>query len=198
MFLVAYEENSKILTTYISEVDGETHDETIERMLNNNNLPFSTEQNYMEIVQPPAAPERYWNVDFETKIITVKPEFLVEEKIKKITKAWEYCQSMINTTTVIFNNGADHQIGVDEFTQNVIDKRIGGIAIGITPNPSSFFPKGETFPISISHNELIQIAGLIAQKIEELMGIYFTHKATISYLTTIEDVEQYDVTTNYN
>lgn len=128
-------------------------------------------------------------------------------KQARIDMAFAEMQRRFSATTVtVPKDGVDHRYGCDEVTrQNISDINA---AISRAPQavtePYYYFPKGETAPVGLSHDDFtaIFLAGLARGS--EFYQVYFGHKAAIKAIDlktpidTYKAVEAYDFTTGYD
>ncbi len=81
----------------------------------------------------------------------------------------------------------------DEAVQNIMGVVLL-IAVGApVPNPRPWTPVGQLTPISLTHAQLIGLGGLIAYRKDVLFVIKKQKQAEVSLLTTMNELNSYDV-----
>lgn len=116
-------------------------------------------------------------------------------KAARITEAWATMQARVTVATVSVTTSAGaHVYGLDQATQDNLQKALLGVLTGLSPNPRPWTPKGVTAPISITHEEVKAIAGAVGFAYEAHVQAYLAHKAAITALATSAAVAAYDLT----
>ncbi len=134
------------------------------------------------------------------------PEELATAKTKKIAEAWAEHEKRLELYIIqVPISGIPTPFGVDPISREnviginaLIDKERGGLLpAGTIPNPRAFTPKGQAFPVQVSHQEFALIGAYMAAAKDNHFVSYATHKFVISSLTSIEDIEAYDITVGW-
>lgn len=120
------------------------------------------------------------------------------ERARKINLAWQICNNKNETGSVLVetSNGA-YLFGTDTVSQENIKSVLIGVSLGVTPNPRPWTPKGQIAPIDVTHNDLILIGTTMMQAIDNNIQAYLRHKAQMSSLQTLEEIQLYDLETGW-
>lgn len=102
-------------------------------------------------------------------------------------------------------NGVQQPFGCDPVSREnilgicgLIAQETGGLLPpGAVPNPRGFTPKGQSFPINVTHAEFALIGAFMAAAKDIHFVAYAAHKAAINALTTAEAVASYDITAGW-
>jgi hypothetical protein len=132
------------------------------------------------------------------EIDVAREEKLSEVKNRAIEIAKNLYQAKINSNFVsVTTSAGTHDYGIDPDTQTNIRSVLLGVALGVTPNPRPWTPKGETVSVSLTHADLTLVGVMMMQAVDSYVQSYLTHKAAILSLTTVAAVEQYDMTSGW-
>lgn len=123
---------------------------------------------------------------------------LADLKAQKIAAAWAECQRRIDAGSVSVPTSAGiHTYGIDKASQDNIKSVLIGVALGVTPNPRQWTPKGATSPISLTHADLTLVGDTMMGAVDAIIQAYLVHKAGISAAATRQEVEAYSIETGW-
>ena len=97
----------------------------------------------------------------------------------------------------VVTTAGTHSYGIDRGTQDNVMKVALGVVLGITPLTRPWTPKGASAPITVTHADILAIAGAVGNAYDANVQAYLVHKAAIMALTTAEAVTAYDVTAGW-
>lgn len=119
-------------------------------------------------------------------------------KENKIALAWAHQENLSETGIVsVTTTAGTHNYGTDKTSRDNIQGVLIGVSLGVTPNPRPWTPKGVSSPISVTHADLVLIGGTMMASVDANIQAYLTHKFNISNLQTVQEVLDYDITTNW-
>ncbi len=121
--------------------------------------------------------------------------------------AWAHAEKLLATGfATITTSAGTYSYGIDaETRENLagLAQIVSQIATGILPadsmpNPRSYYPKGESSPIQLSHTEIVMVAVGVAAAKDAIVNAYLAHKSYIMDASrTAQELEAYDVTANW-
>lgn len=120
---------------------------------------------------------------------------LSDAQSARISEAWALMLARVNAATVSVTTGAGtHQYGLDQVTQDNLQKALLAVLSGLSPNPRPWTPKGASAPIAITYDEVKAIAGAVWLAYDGYMQAYLAHKRGIMAADTADAVVAYDLT----
>ena len=149
------------------------------------------------VVETPIGSVEHWVVDPDNRTVSVSlPTLTLEHTSAKVGEAWaEQERRFAESSVMVDVNGASRAYGCDSTTRENITAIVNGITADPTmvPNPRPFTPKGQVIPVDTTHDEFkaIYFAGL-AQG-DAFFAAYSVHKVAINNLTTVAEVDAYDL-----
>ena len=167
--------------------------ETWQDYLNNKWVLLSEDQVEFLEQNPNASVKEVWNKELDPQSqphIPTEEELLEEAKLNKISDIDEYDQSEnVNSFSILGNN-----MWLTREDRTQIDESINAYqGMGQTEMTKFFNGIPYTFPIATWR----QMLNALIVYASEALNVTEAHKAAVNSLTTIEEVEAYDITSGY-
>lgn len=122
------------------------------------------------------------------------PDGIAAARATRIAAAWDEMGRRLSLASVaVATSAGSHAYGLDEVTQSNIAKAALGVALGITPDPRPWTPKGATAPVMLSHADLTAVAAAVGAAYDAMVQAYLLHKAAIKALGSSSAVAAYDI-----
>lgn len=122
-----------------------------------------------------------------------------EIRANKIALAWQKADQLNESGFVqVTTSAGTHNYGIDKGSRDNIEGILIGVALGVTPNPRPWTPKGEIAPISVSHADLTLIGATMMAAVDANIQKYLAHKFAIMALTTEQEIVDYDLTLGWD
>lgn len=120
-------------------------------------------------------------------------DILAYAQNRKVDEMWAFTLMQIENDAIeVTVSAGDYWFGMDSNTMTNFERTLRGIDLGTVANPRPWTPKGEIFPISVTHDDIRTIAAARGLRYEEWITVYLTHKAAVKTSTDPEAVRNYD------
>lgn len=148
---------------------------------------------------PPITDNQYWTWDSNERVWfddRNEEQILAGKKEKLINSCFAYMKEQIEYDWVELelSDGNTYPFGCDHDTQGNIEKALLGVLMGTTPNPRYWTPKGYSYAIQVTHDDVKNIASAVGNRYDSWVQSYLIHKFMIMASNT-EQFEAYDFTT---
>lgn len=120
---------------------------------------------------------------------------------RQLTDCWGYGMVRLDLGSIeIETSDGAHSYGTDKATRDNIQAALLGVVSNLTPNPRPWTPKGETTPISVTHDDIKIIAGALGAAFDAQIQQYLVHKSSMTALAAANDFDglvSYDYTADW-
>jgi hypothetical protein len=117
---------------------------------------------------------------------------------ERIAEAWSICDARIEAGEIeVATSAGTHTYSIDRNAQENIKSILIGVALGVTPNPRPWTPRGVLAPISVTNADLTAIGGAMMVAVDAEMQAYLAHKAAILQAPTAEAVIAIDLSAGW-
>jgi hypothetical protein len=123
---------------------------------------------------------------------------LADAQTRRIAEAWSICAGRIEAGEVeVETTAGTHTYSIDAYAQGNIKSVLLGVALGVTPDPRPWTPRGELTPISVTHADLTAIGAAMMGAVDAEVQAYLAHKSALLQMTEPGDVLAYDLTNGW-